>query len=203
MEIQSLTLPAELTADALSHPVWPTQGQWRYEQLCKLPDDGRRYEIINGTLYLVSTPSYDHQVTAGELLYHLQRFVGKHGLGAVDCAPCAVYLPDQNQLLQPDIVFWQHETPLFDGRAYTGVPALIVEVLAPKSTRHDRVVKFDLYEAAGVTEYWLADPSSCTVEVYTLSHGEYALAGRFSGDDQVRSTLLPGLTIRTKLLFSL
>lgn len=182
---------------------WPTQGQWRLEYLRKLTQDGRRYEIINGTLYAVNTPSYDHQVTAGELFFHLQRFVGNQGLGVVDCAPCGVYLPTTAQLVQPDIVFWPESAPAFDGHVYSGVPALVVEVLAPKTVRHDRVLKFDAYEAAGVAEYWLADPAACTVEVYTLSNSEYALAGRYSGDDLVESTLLPGLSIRVKLLFSL
>lgn len=183
--------------------VWPTQGQWRLEYLRKLPQDGRRYEIINGTLYAVNTPSYDHQVTAGEIFFHLQRFVGNHQLGVVDCAPCGIYLPETAQLVQPDIVFWPELAPVYDGHVYSGVPALVVEVLAPKSVRHDRQLKFDVYEAAGIAEYWLADPLSRTVEVYTLSIGEYALAGRYSGDEQVESPLLPGLTIRAKLLFSL
>lgn len=183
--------------------VWPTQGQWCYEHLRKLPQDGRRYEIINGTLYVVSTPSYDHQVTAGEIFFHLQRFVGNQGLGVVDCAPCGVYLPETAQLVQPDIVFWAETMPVYDGLVYSGLPALVVEVLAPKSVRHDHQIKFDVYEAAGIAEYWLADLAARTIEVYTLSNGEYALAGRYSGDEQVESILLPGLAVRAKLLFSL
>jgi Uma2 family endonuclease len=206
MEIHTLTLstePTARTADRPSHLFWPTQGQWRYEQLRQLSDNGHRYEIINGTLYGVSAPTYDHQLTAGELFYHLQRFVGANRLGAVDCAPCSVYLAEDAQLVQPDIVFWRGAAPAFDGYAYHGTPALISEVVAPQSKQHDRTVKFDLYEAAGVEEYWMADPATRTVEVYTLSSGEYALVARFGGDIQIHSTVLPGLTIRTNLLFSL
>jgi Uma2 family endonuclease len=203
MESQLLTMPTKVVDTPPTNPVLPKQGQWHYAQLCQLTDDGRRYEIINGTLYLVNAPSYDHQMTAGELLYHLQRFVGQGNLGVVDCAPCGVYLPQAGQFVQPDIVFWRGQAAHFDGRAYIGVPALVVEVLAPKSMHHDRVVKFDLYEASSVEEYWLADPMACTVEVYTLSHGEYALAGRFSDNELIQSNVLPGLAIRTRLLFSL
>jgi Uma2 family endonuclease len=203
MTIQSLEQKDAPAPRAGVQIVWPTQGQWRLEYLRKLPQDGRRYEIINGTLYVVNPPSYDHQVTAGEIFFHLQRFVGNHALGVVDCAPCGIYMPETAQLVQPDIVFWPESAPAFDGHVYSGVPALVVEVLAPKTVRHDRVLKFDLYEAAGVVEYWLADPAACTVEIYTLSNGEYALTGRYSGDDQVESILMPGLSIRTRLLFSL
>ena len=203
MESHLSTMPVEMMDHLPVHPALPKQGDWNYAELCRLTDDGRRYEIINGTLYLVNTPSYDHQMTAGELLYHLQRFVGQRNLGVVDCAPCALYFPEAGQLIHPDLVFWRDKAPHFDGRAYIGVPALVVEVLAPKSLRHDRVVKFDLYEAVGVEEYWLADPATCTVEVYTLSHGEYALAGRFSDNELIQSEVLPELTIRTRLLFSL
>jgi Uma2 family endonuclease len=202
MGIQSVIARPETAWSPLTG-AWPVQGQWRYAHLRTLPDDGRRYEIIDGTLYVVAAPSYDHGVTAGELFYHLQRQVARQGFGRIDGAPYGVYLPETEQLVQPDIMIWQDQQPEFDGRVYSGTPALVVEVMAPRSRQHDREVKFDLYEAAGVQEYWLADLATCSLEIYTLSHGEYALAGRFSGDDLIRSPLLPDLAIRAKLIFNL
>jgi Uma2 family endonuclease len=203
MGIQSITARPEVEGWNLSVGHWPVQGQWRYEHLRTLPDDGRRYEIIDGTLYMVGAPSYDHQVTTGELFFHLQRAVGRQGRGLIDCAPAGVYLAEQGQLVQPDIAIWLDGQPAYDGAVYTGAPSLVVEVMAPGAARHDRVVKFDLYEAAGVQEYWLADLATCSIEIYTLSHGEYALAGRFTNGDLIQSPLLPDLKVRNRLLFNL
>jgi Uma2 family endonuclease len=203
MAVQALIAPAQPAALSAVVNTWPAQGEWHYEHLRKLPDDGRRYEIIQGTLYMVSAPSYPHQVTVGEIYFHLQRFVGEHELGVVASAPCALRLSDRAQLVQPDVIFVRAAQPVADQQEFVGTPALVVEVLAPNAERRDRVLKFDVYEAAGVAEYWLADLKTCSVEVYTLSHGEYALFGKFFGDEHIRSKVLPGLTIRTKLLFNL
>lgn len=202
MGIEALGAPVQRTLGAFNGK-WPTQGEWRYEHLLKLPDDGRRYEIIGGMLYAVSAPSYPHQVTVGELHFHLQRFVNQQGLGAVVRAPCALRLNERAQLLQPDLLVMRGEQSLSDQQVVTERPALVVEVVAPNAERRKRELKFDLYEAAGVDEYWLADLKTCSVEVYTLSNGEYALLGRFAGNEQIRSNVLPGLAIRTKLLFNL
>jgi Uma2 family endonuclease len=86
-------------------------------------------------------------------------------------------------------------------QAFAGVPALIVEVISPSSIRLDRKIKFDTYEQIGVNEYWLVDPKLRGIEVYTLSHGEYALFGQYTGDDLIESGLLPGLQIKANALF--
>jgi Uma2 family endonuclease len=203
MAVQTLIAPAQPAVLTAVVNTWPAQGEWNYEHLRKLPDDGRRYEIIRGTLYMVSAPSYPHQVTVGEVYFHLQRFVAEHELGVVACAPCEVCLSESAQLVQPDVIFVRDAQSLANQKVFAGAPALVVEVLSPNAERRDRVVKFDVYEAAGVEEYWLADLKTCSVEVYTLSRGEYALLGKFSGDEHIRSNVLPGLTIRTKLLFNL
>jgi Uma2 family endonuclease len=203
MGIESFTARPEAGEWALTTDAWPVQGQWRYEHLRTLTDDGRRYEIIDGTLYMVSAPSYDHQVTTGELFFHLQRAVGRQEVGLIDCAPAGVYFAELGQLVQPDIMVWLGSQPAYDGTVYTDVPSLVVEVMAPGSTQHDRAVKFDLYEAAGVQEYWLADLATYSIEIYTLSHGEYALAGRFTNGDSIHSPLLPELKVRNRLLFNL
>ena len=81
-------------------------------------------------------------------------------------------------------------------------PALIVEVLSPSSIRTDQVIKFNAYEQAGVTEYWIANPKTHSVKVFALTEGEYTLVGQFVGDEVIRSVVLEGLAIVTSTLFN-
>jgi Uma2 family endonuclease len=81
------------------------------------------------------------------------------------------------------------------------VDDLIVKMVSPSSVRTDRVVKFTAYENAGVPEYWIANPRTHTVEVYTLSNGEYALLGEYTGDERLQSLVLAGIDTITSTLF--
>jgi Uma2 family endonuclease len=182
---------------------WPPQGQWRYEDYLRLPDDGKRYEIIEGVLYVANAPGYDHQFTVGEITFHFQVFVREHKLGRVLNAPFEVHLSETSRPVQPDILFLTTEQQPTPGtQFFDGAPALIVEVISPGSIRLDRHTKFNAYEQAGVAEYWLADPKTRSVEVYILSNGEYALLGQFTDDEAITSNALAGLTIKTSALFN-
>lgn len=181
---------------------WPQQGQWTYEDYLHLPDDGRRYEIIEGVLYMANAPSYDHQFTVVEIIFHLKLFVREHSLGQIYTAPIEVHLAEATRPVQPDVMFIHHShLPKLGTQIFEGAPDLIVEVISPSSIRLDRNVKFDAYERYGVAEYWLIDPKARLVEVYTWQRGEYALWGQYTGDDIVTSKLLEGLEIKASLLF--
>ncbi|MCP4361180.1 MAG: Uma2 family endonuclease, partial [Chloroflexi bacterium] len=105
--------------------------------------------------------------------------------------------------VQPDILFINAENqPAPGAKFFEGAPDLIVEVISPSSIRTDRHIKFNTYEQAGVAEYWLADPKTKSVEVYTLSGNEYALVGQFTPSEIIESKLLAGLTITTETLFN-
>jgi Uma2 family endonuclease len=182
---------------------WPAQGCWRYEDYLRLPDDGNRYEIIEGVLYVANAPSYDHQFSVSKALFFLQLFTTEHDLGIVLTAPFEVHLAETTRPVQPDVLFIRRERQPAPGtQFFAGAPDLIIEVISPTSIRLDRHVKFDVYERAGVPEYWLVDPKARLVEVYTLSNGEYALLGQYTEDDLVESAVLAGLQIRASSLFS-
>lgn len=185
-------------------PNWvrPAQGQWTYEDYLRLPDDGKRYEIIDGVLYVSNAPNSDHQFTVTELSRQLGNFVIPQKLGRVLVAPFEVHLDQTSRPVQPDILFiraerWPAERVAF----FAGAPDLIVEVISPSSVRTDRVIKFTAYERVGVPEYWLANPHTRTVEVYTLSQGEYALLGEFAGDELLQSVIFTGISLVTSSLF--
>lgn len=183
-------------------PGWPPQGAWTYADYLRLPEDDKRYEIIEGVLYVANAPTPEHQFTVTELLFHLRQHVSTHNLGIVLPAPVEVHLAETTRPVQPDLIFVPKERqPARGVRFIEGAPALVIEVVSPTSIQRDRKVKYDLYERYGVAEYWIVDPRTQSVEVYTWSNGEYALFGQFVGREIIESKLLVGLRIQTDLLF--
>jgi Uma2 family endonuclease len=182
---------------------WPAQGEWTYEDYNRLPDDGRRYEIIEGVLYATAAPNFDHQYTVGEIFAALRTYVREHQLGIVISAPFEVHLPDIARPVQPDVLFIASGRAPCPGAAdFTGAPDLIVEVFSQSTARTDRLVKFVAYERAGVREYWLADPRTRSVEVYSLSEdGTYEMAGQYTPGETVTSTVLSDLALPVDDLF--
>ncbi len=185
--------------------VWtpPVQGHWTYDDYQQLPNDGRRYEIINGVLFVANAPNLDHQFAVMEIAAELRNYAKAHGLGRVYVAPCEVHLSERSKPVQPDIFFVRQEraperrAPFFDG-----APDLIVEVISPSSIRLDRVTKFTEYEQTGVHEYWIVDPVAHLVEVYTLARGEYALLGTFQHQDTIQSQIFAGIEITINTIFA-
>ena len=182
---------------------WPVQGQWTYEDYRRLPDDGRRYEIIQGTLFVTGAPDYDHQFVVHKLHRLLGNPVEENGWGLVLGAPFEVLLPCGIATpVQPDILFFRSGNGPESGDAsFAGVPDLIVEVLSPSTRRRDEGIKLESYEEAGVPEYWLVDSRGRTVLVYTLVERRYAELGLFGKEDAVRSVVLPDLRLKTGDLF--
>ncbi|MEW5988952.1 MAG: Uma2 family endonuclease, partial [Chloroflexota bacterium] len=116
-----------------AHP-WPAQGQWTYEEYLRLPDDGRRYEIIEGVLYVANAPSYEHQFVSGEIFGELRAFVKARNLGVVIAAPFEVHLPGIASPVMPDVIFIATERQPKPGtQIFRGAPDLVVEVLSPGS----------------------------------------------------------------------
>lgn len=186
----------------IGQPGWPQQGQWTYADYLRLPDDGKRYEIIKGVLYVANAPSYEHQYTVGEVAFALRLFVKQQHSGVVLEAPFEVHLAENTKPVQPDVLFIRAaRQPAAGTQVFEGIPDLVVEVISPSSIRLDRTVKFDAYEQAGVPEYWIVDPKARLVEVYTLARGEYALLGQYTGDEMVTSNVLAGLQIKASALF--
>ena len=184
-------------------PAWPPpQGEWTYEDWCKLPDDGYRYEIITGVLYVSPPPSIRHQRISIALVGHLLDFLKLQPLGEVLTAPVGVRLPHQPVPLQPDIVFVRTERLGIVGEAYVeGTPDLLVEILSPSNWLYDRREKMQAYQEAGVTEYWIVDPRALTIDVYVLEQGAYVLMGQYRMGEVARSQVLPGFEVSVETIF--
>lgn len=180
----------------------PAQGEWRYEDYLNLPDDGHRYEIIEGVLYVTNAPDIDHQLAVIKLVVQLENYVTKNNLGFVLTAPFEIHLSETSRPVLPDVIFIKTDRwPGPGAKFFTGAPDLIVEVWSPGTSRTDRSVKLPAYEQAGVPEYWIANPKTRSVVVFTLTESEYTELGEFAGDEVIQSAVLPDLKIVTQSLF--
>jgi Uma2 family endonuclease len=195
----TLTLPED------DGQAWPDQGSWTYEDYLRLPDDGRRYEVIRGFLYVSPAPTLPHQYSVTQLGYFLTDFVKQSRLGIVLVAPFDIRLPERiADPVQPDVLFIRRENqPKMDALRFDGIPDLAVEVLSPGNWRYDRNTKLSAYRDAGIPETWLVDPAARTVEVFVLDAAQpkYVLRERRSEGETVGSTVLPGLQIEVAELF--
>jgi Uma2 family endonuclease len=181
---------------------WPAQGEWTYEDYLRLPDDGNRYEVIRGVLYVTPSPGLEHQFAAGQVTRHFVAFVSDNQLGMVFPAPFDVRLPHGiGTPVQPDLVVFLAGNEPRVGPTREHVPDLVLEILSPSTRRRDLTTKMDAYRDAGVPEYWLVDPSSRTVVVHVLKKGEYAELIRGGAGDEVWSSVMPGFRVRVDDLF--
>ena len=166
------------------------------EYLWEAPDDGNRYEVIDGELYVTTSPDWIHQYASSNLQFILTRYVKERGLGYVVAAPVGVVLGPRVGV-QPDLVYVSHEREaIITRRGLYGAPDLVVEILSPTTSGVDRGVKMRTYATAGVRHYWLLDPASRTLEPYHLDDaGVYRLVGRYGQGSTLRPELFPGLEI--------
>lgn len=190
-----MALKAISTA-ALSIRQWPAPGEWTYQDYLDLPDDGFRYEVIGGELYMIAAPNMSHQMISGELEFALRAFVKTHRLGFVLDAPCDVLLEPGGTPVEPDILFIARERAhIITQQNVRGAPDLIIEILSPSNPEHDRERKYHLYAESGVREYWIVDPEAHTIEVFVLAERAYSLAGRFGPGEVAASSVLSGFKV--------
>jgi Uma2 family endonuclease len=145
-----MAVPAYPLAHGEDSGDWPAPGEWTYEDYLRLPEDGNRYEVIRGVLYVTPAPIPRHQFAVLKLGRFFDEFVSDNDLGVVLAAPMDVKLPfGIAEPVQPDIVvFLKGNEPRWELSYYQGVPDLIVEVLSPRTRRRDRTVKMDAYRDA-------------------------------------------------------
>jgi len=195
----------QVAQNDVSTPVrpWPPpQGQWTYQDWLQLPDDGRRYEVIDGVLYMTPPPRTQHQRISVRIVDRLMEFLRKQPIGEVLYAPVGVRLPNQPVPLQPDILFIRRERMNIIGDDYVeGAPDLIVEILSPSNWLYDRREKMQAYQDVGVVEYWIVDPRARTVEVYVLEHGAYRLVGQYGLGEVAQSPVIVGFQIPVDEVF--
>lgn len=194
-----LTLP-----DRDDGRTWPAQGEWTYEDYLRLPDDGRRYEVIHGHLHWTPASGYDHQFAVVRCLAAMDGFVSPRGLGIVLAGPFDILLPRGiGSPVEPDLIFFRTgNQPRRGDKSFLGIPDLVLEVLSPGTQQRDRGVKFKAYQEAKVPEYWMIDPDARTAVVHTLEGGRfYRELCRGGMGETVGSAVLPGFRLSVGGLF--
>jgi Uma2 family endonuclease len=178
----------------------PESLRFTYEDYVLLPDD-RRYEVIDGELYLTPAPTPYHQRVVKRLGFLLDTHVAGVGAGEVFISPCDVVL-SRFDVLQPDIFFVSSGRLAIVGEKYiSDAPDLVVEVLSPGTRKRDRVFKAKQYARFGVREMWFADPDRKTVEVLVNTEHGFRREALYTGHDVLRSPSLPGLEVPLTRVF--
>lgn len=144
-----------------------TQRKWTYEDLLRLPDDGRRHEIIGGAHVIMPSPSRRHQAVLGRLHLAIGNFLAsRSSLGQVYLAPFDV-LFSPFDVVQPDLLFVAgDQLEIVTEKNVQGAPALVIEILSNGTRQHDERAKRRLYARGGVREYWVVDVDRNEVTVH-------------------------------------
>ena len=181
----------------------PPQGQWRYADWEDLPDDGNRYEIIDGVVYMTTAPSSFHQWITGRLWRYVAIPAEDQKLGYAFSAPIGVIMPGCDPV-QPDfvVVLQEHASIIHDKRIW-GVPDLIIEILSPHNAAYDREVKLAAYARASLPEYAIVDPRTRTLTHHRLeAPGRYAAPRIYQEAESLCFACLPTITISVGDLFA-
>jgi len=165
-----------------------------------------RWEIINGVPYLQAAPTWQHQAVLLDLARQFANYLQDKSC-RVFTAPFDLRIPEANEkdeetinVVQPDIIIICDNSRL-KKTGYYGVPELIIEVVSPSTGQKDKIEKFNLYEKAGVKEYWIVEPDEKVVMVFTLEEGRYGRPQMYSEEDKVKVSIFDDLVIDLKPVF--
>ena len=175
--------------------------KFTYDDYLRLPDDGKRYQVIEGEVHMVPAPTPYHQNSLIKLLFLLRMFVEEHRLGEVYCAPCDVIL-SQEDVVQPDIFFISKERGhIITEKNIQGAPDLVIEILSSSTAKLDRALKTKLYEKFRIKEYWLVDLEGKEIEILFLKGKNYGSLGVYGITQSLESPLLKGFRLDLKDIF--
>ena len=165
-------------------------------------DDDERRELINGIPYAMTAPLRSHQTVSSNLHRELAGFLRDK--------PCVVYHApfdvrlnadtNDDTVVQSDLLVICDRSKL-DERGCTGAPDMVVEILSPSTIRHDRLIKFQAYQKAGVREFWIIDPDTRILQICLLENGKYVVS-MHGETDTVRVHVLDGCRIDLNDIFA-
>jgi Uma2 family endonuclease len=173
----------------------PVDTRLTYEDYCLLPDDGKRYEIIEGELFVTPSPRILHQIVVSQLMSELLTFAKRRGLGRVLAAPVDVVF-SKFDVVEPDILYVSKQrASVFTEKNLQGAPDLAIEVLSGGTKKRDRTTKLKLYGRFGVQEYWVIDPYGPSAEIHRRGEEGLTLVAKLSAGDALTTPLLPGFSV--------
>lgn len=176
---------------------------------CLTWDEDEHIEIIQGEAFLMAAPSTIHQIISGEIFRQLANFLEGKRCRVIP-APFSVRLFEQDgdapedvdTMVEPDISIVCDRNKL-DQHGCKGAPDMIIEILSPSSLRHDRLVKLNLYQQAGVLEYWIVDPQNQAVQVFMQDENSFLrICEEYGPKDVAKVNVLNGCFIELDKVFS-
>lgn len=180
--------------------------RWSTRDLDAMPDDGgwKRYEIIDGELFVTRDPHIRHQGAGGNIYFELETWSRQTQLGKPFQTPGVIFSPTDAVI--PDVV-WISQERLTNGIDEAGhlivAPELMVEVLSPGelNQQRDREVKLKLYSLHDVQEYWIVNWQLKILEIYRRADAQLQLIATLLEGDTLISPLLPGFSSLTAQIF--
>jgi len=182
----------------------PSTPRFTYEDFLCFPEDGLRHELIDGEHYVTPSPNTVHQRLVGRLHADLHAFLSATEAGEVFLAPFDVVLSNYD-VVEPDLlVILADQTEILTDQHVRGAPAIVVEVLSPGTRRRDETLKRQLYDRAGVREYWLVDPDREAVVICRRADGgdlSIVVEALRTERHELTSPWLPGFALLLDVLF--
>lgn len=175
-----------------------------YEDFLKLSETSEnRYEYIDGEVYLLASPSYDHQSIIMELANVLYNYFKSKKCRPLT-APFDVTLTidDNKNVVQPDIIVICDTENINEKSRYTGIPTLVLEVLSESTQKKDMLKKLNLYLQSGIKEYWIVSPLRKEVYLYCFSEQDIKEYRVYKDAETVQSAIFEGLTVSLEQLFA-
>lgn len=173
----------------------PVDIRLTYDDFCLLPNDGKRYEIIDGELFVTPAPMSLHQRVVTQLTYRLCDYLEHHDLGEVFVSPFDVVF-SRYDVVEPDILFISKaRASVLTEKNVQGAPDLVIEVLSESTRDIDRTTKLKLYARYGVAEYWIIDPWKPSAEIHRRSQGGLELSSIVESDGLLTTPLMPGFSL--------
>ena len=197
----------EPETNVLNEPSVPFGHEYTYADYLKFEFE-EMVELIRGKIYKMSpAPLTNHQIISKNLEFLIESHIRKQKC-VMFHAPTDVVLPIANKIrnkattvVQPDIMVICNPF-IIEEKAIFGVPNLIIEILSEGTAPKDKGVKYDVYEEAGVSEYWIVSPEYQTVEVFLLENGKYSKKYVLDKTEKIKPYTLPDLEIDLKEVFS-
>ena len=175
-----------------------------YDDFVLFPDDGLRHELIDGEHYVTPSPNLKHQKVSGNLHLLIGAWLEQHAIGQIFYAPFDVVF-SRFDVVEPDLLYLSNEraSGVLTSANVQGVPELVIEIGSPSTRKRDETIKRQLYERAGVAEYWVVDPEIDVVRVYRRGAEGFERPLELTAEREERLTtpLLPGLTLPLTRIF--
>ena len=184
--------------------------RYSYEEFLEISgeeESEKQYELIDGEIYMLSSPLFPHQVAVNEIFVQFYNFFKGKPCRPLT-APFDVKLyneadkfEDDPNVVQPDILVICDPQMINAKGSYDGIPSLVVEVLSRSTKSKDMIIKSSLYMRSGVSEFWMVDTEIKTVTVYVFESRKLVENRTYKADDIIESTCFEGLKVMTDDVF--